>query len=162
MSLRAKSPDPSRPTTVPISLATTFQYSATGRTLSDELRSCRAAARPSPLFPGDGDTCQIRLQRNLYDVIRVIGRPISWMFGCRRAVRCSRSDGCHARPRRFAFGGTIDGSPEWEKICARGGREFEVLLSFKWRAAIVAAAFLRTSGCPTKCSADNSFWSRHQ
>jgi mono/diheme cytochrome c family protein len=96
-------------------------------------------------FPVDGEyLIRIRLQRNLYDIIRGIGRPHQLdvrLDGAR--VRLFAVGGEeHGEVAPVAFGGTIDGSPEWERYAREADAKFEVRLPVKAGSHVLAAAFL--------------------
>jgi mono/diheme cytochrome c family protein len=96
-------------------------------------------------FPVDGEyLIKVRLQRNLYDVIRGIARPhqLDLRLDGARAKVFTIGGEDHGETAPVAFGGTIDGSPEWEKYARQADAALEVRLPVKAGNRIVAAAFL--------------------
>jgi mono/diheme cytochrome c family protein len=114
--------------------------------LGDDLPfGSRGGAAIRHYFPVDGEyLIKIRLQRNLYDIIRGMGRPHQLdvrLDGAR--VRLFTIGGEeHGEVAPVAFGGTIDGSPEWERYAREADANFEVRLPVKAGSRVLAAAFL--------------------
>ena len=114
--------------------------------LSDDLPfGSRGGAAIHHYFPVDGEyLIKIRLQRNLYDVIRGIARPHQLdvrLDGARVKLFTVGGD-APGEPAPVAFGGTIDGSPEWEKYAREADANFEIRMPVKAGTRVVAAAFL--------------------
>jgi mono/diheme cytochrome c family protein len=102
-------------------------------------------------FPVDGEyLIKVRLQRNLYDLIRGIGRAHRLdvrLDGARLAVFSIGGED-HGETAPVAFGGTIDGSPEWEQYARQADAKFEVRLAVKAGTRNVTAAFLSSLTMP--------------
>ncbi len=80
-------------------------------------------------FPVDGEyRVKIRLQRNLYDIIRGLGAPhtLELRVDGARVQSFVVGGEDHGEPGPVAFGGTIDGSPDWEKYAREADAKFEV------------------------------------
>jgi hypothetical protein len=114
--------------------------------LGDDLPfGSRGGAAIRHYFPVDGEyLIKIRLQRNLYDVIRGLGRPhqLDVRLDGARVTLFTVGGEQHGEVAPVAFGGTIDGSPEWEKYAREADARFEVRLPVKAGSRVVAAAFL--------------------
>jgi mono/diheme cytochrome c family protein len=114
--------------------------------LGDDLPfGSRGGAAIRHYFPVDGEyLIKIRLQRNLYDVIRGLGRPhqLDVRLDGARVTLFTVGGEEHGEVAPVAFGGTIDGSPEWEKYAREADARFEVRLPVKAGSRVVAAAFL--------------------
>lgn len=96
-------------------------------------------------FPADGEfRIKIRLQRNLYDLVRGLGAANSLevrVDGVRVKLFTVGGEE-HGQTAPLAHGGTIDGSPEWEKYARTADANLEVQFSARAGRRVVTAAFL--------------------
>jgi mono/diheme cytochrome c family protein len=95
-------------------------------------------------FPADGEySIRVRLQRNLYDIVRGLGashRLEVRLDGVRIKVFTVGGES-HGETAPVAFGGTIDGSAEWEVYAREADAGFELRVPAKAGMRVVTATF---------------------
>jgi hypothetical protein len=99
----------------------------------------------SHYFPGDGDyRINIRLQRNLYDLVRGLGAPhtLELRVDGARVKRFTIGGEDHGETAPVGYGGTIDGSPEWERYARAADAGLEAGLSVRAGFHTLTVAFL--------------------
>src|SRR3954470_829804 len=95
-------------------------------------------------FPVDGEyTIKIKLQTNLYDYIRGLGRPhqIDVRLDGARVARFVVGGEKKGSPAPASFAGAIFGSPEWEKYAHDADAALEARFVAKAGTRIVAVSF---------------------
>jgi cytochrome c551/c552 len=102
-------------------------------------------------FPADGEyTVKVRLQRNLYGMVRGLGQAhqMDVRLDGRRIKMFTIGGEDKGTPPPLSFGGTVDTDPEWEKYARSADEGLEVRFSAKAGKGVVAASFLATVRAP--------------
>jgi Protein of unknown function (DUF1592)/Protein of unknown function (DUF1588)/Protein of unknown function (DUF1585)/Protein of unknown function (DUF1587)/Protein of unknown function (DUF1595)/Planctomycete cytochrome C len=96
-------------------------------------------------FPVDGEyTIKIKLQTNLYDYIRGLGRPhrLEVRLDGTRVTQFVVGGEDKGKPAPASFAGAIFGSPEWEKYAHDADAALEARFAAKAGTRVVAVSFV--------------------
>lgn len=102
-------------------------------------------------FPADGEyRVTIRLQRNLYGIIRGLGstHQLDVRVDGTRIKMFSVGGDARGAPPPLGYGGTIDADPEWERYARAADEGLEVRFSAKAGRRLVAVSFLSNTWVP--------------
>src|SRR5207249_3790287 len=99
-------------------------------------------------FPVDGDyTIKIKLQTNLYDYIRGLGRPhqLEVRLDGLRVKTFTVGGENKGKPAPASFAGAIFGAPEWEDYLHQADKALEVRLPVRAGSRVVGVSFFGES-----------------
>ena len=98
-------------------------------------------------FPADGEyAIRIKLQRNLYGMIRGLGEAhqLDVRVDGKRIKMFTVGGETHGTPAPLGFGGSLDADPDWERYVRSADDGLEVRFPAKAGQRVVAVSFLST------------------